>query len=137
MSTRISDPRLICCAALVLLGGCDVGLRDKGAEAAEQANREAMANAEGRIACAPHGASEFARICTIDRTPTQDGLYLTIRAPNGGFRRLLVTTDGRGVIAADGAEEAVVTPVSDKEIEVRVGSDRYRLPATVKSEPKG
>ncbi|QIG81914.1 hypothetical protein G5C33_11495 [Sphingosinithalassobacter tenebrarum] len=92
-----------------------------------------MANAEGGILCAPRGATDFARVCSIDRTPTQDGLFLTIRQPDGGFRRLLVTTDGRGVVAADGAEKAVVTPLSGTEIEVEVGGDRYRLPATVKS----
>ncbi|WP_239987363.1 hypothetical protein [Sphingosinithalassobacter portus] len=132
MSTRTSDPARLLCVALLLLAGCDSQLRDKTDEVSEQANREAMAKAEGKILCAPDGATGFSRVCTIDRTPTQDGLYLTIRQPSGGFRRLLVTNDGRGVIAADGAEQSVVTPISDSEIEVAVGKDRYRLPATVK-----
>ncbi len=132
MSTRTSDPARFLCVALLLLAGCGPQPRDKAEEAGEQANREAMANAEGKILCAPHGATGFSRVCTIDRTPTQDGLYLTIRQPSGGFRRLLVTRDGRGVIAADGAEASIVTPIGENEIEVAIGNDRYRLPATVK-----
>ena len=52
----------------------------------------------------------------------------------GGFRRLQVATDGRGVIAADGADVASVKVVSPGSIEVAVGDDRYRLPATVKGQ---
>ena len=57
---------------------------------------------------------------------------LTIRHPDGGFRRLRITADGRGVIAADGAEPARVSVIGPADIEVAVGGDRYRLPATVK-----
>ena len=74
--------------------------------------------------------------CAIDRTQTQDGLYLTLRHPDGGFRRLLVTNDGRGVIAADGAEKAEVTPLAPDLIEVELGGARYRLPATVRQPKK-
>lgn len=91
-----------------------------------------MAEAEGKIECVPPGAPAFAYDCTIERTKTQDGLYLTVRHPDGGFRRLLVTRDGRGVIAADGAEQAVVRPIGSDLIEVSLGEARYRLPATVR-----
>jgi hypothetical protein len=84
------------------------------------------------IECAVAGQAEFADACTIDRTPGIHGPTLTIRHPDGGFRRLLVTQDGRGVIAADGAEAATVTISGDSRIDVTVGGDRYRLPATVK-----
>jgi hypothetical protein len=128
MSTRISEAFLIC----LLLAGCGVAVRDKTEEAKQAAHRDAMASAEGMIACAPPGADDFARVCTVERTPTQDGVYLTIRHPDGGFRRLLITTDGRGVIAGDGAEAAIVTPISGTEIEVALAGARYRLPATVR-----
>ena len=63
---------------------------------------------------------------------TGSGLMLTVRhADDGRFHRLLVTRDGRGVVAADGAERAVVAIAGDG-IEVVIGGDRYRLPATVR-----
>jgi len=49
---------------------------------------------------------------------------------------LLVTQDGRGVIAADGAEAAKVTITGADGIEVALGGNRYRLPATVKGTTK-
>ena len=60
---------------------------------------------------------------------------LVIHHPDGGFRRLLVTTDGRGVVTADGSDQASVAVIDPGTIEVAVGDDRYRLPATVKGQP--
>ena len=94
---------------------------------------EAKAQREGRVECALKGAEAFDRICTIDRVAGAEGLTLTIRSPDGSFRRLLVTHDGRGVIAADGAAPALVSVVADNRIEVTIENDRYRLPATVKA----
>lgn len=88
------------------------------------------------VACAPAGATTFNPDCSVDRTPTQDGMILTIRHPDGGFRRLRVTRDGRGVVAADGAEPAKVTIIGPREIEVALGGDRYRLPATLGRAPE-
>ena len=102
------------------------------------AEAEAAANKQraddGLLSCAIAGEREFTRSCQFERNEEQQGLVLTIRHPDGGFRRLLVTRDGRGVIAADGSETAVVTPVSDREIEVALAGNRYRLPATVKGQ---
>ena len=36
------------------------------------------------------------------------------------------------IVAADGAEKAVVTTINPREIEVSLAGNRYRLPATVK-----
>jgi hypothetical protein len=127
MSTRISS-----LVALSLLAGCGAPLPDKAAEARNRANAAAIARAEGRVPCAPLGEQRFTHACAIDRVESQDGLFLTLRHADGGFRRLLVTRDGRGVIAADGAEPAVVTPVGAREIDVALGGMRYRLPATVR-----
>lgn len=91
-----------------------------------------MREADGKVECAPPGAEDFARACTLDRVASQDGLFLTIRHPDGGFRRLLVTRDGRGVVAADGAEPAEVRVIAPNRIEVAVAGARYRLPATVR-----
>ncbi|HSX54114.1 MAG TPA: hypothetical protein VLG14_02350 [Sphingomonas sp.] len=96
-------------------------------------NANKVARGEGdRIPCAMGGATEFASNCTVERAQTGDGLILTVRHPDGGFHRLRVTTDGRGVIAADGAQEARVSVVGDGAIEVAIDDARYRLPATVK-----
>jgi hypothetical protein len=84
-----------------------------------------------RIECAVDGATAFARVCTIERTPGPDVLF-TVRAPSGSFRRLAATSDGRGVMAADGAEPATVRIVGPDLIEVSIGGDRYRLPATIR-----
>ncbi|HEX2763987.1 MAG TPA: hypothetical protein VHM92_09150 [Allosphingosinicella sp.] len=93
---------------------------------------EAPRHADDKLECALARAARFERTCRVERTSGSEGLILTLRAPDGGFRRLLVTRDGRGVVAADGAEPAQVTVAGDGLIEVSVGTDRYRLPATVK-----
>ena len=119
MSTRISKS-LAVSAALLSITACG-----------DNANK--VARGEGdRIPCAVGGATEFASNCTVERAQTGDGLILTVRHPDGGFHRLRVTTDGRGVIAADGAQEARVSVVGDGAIEVAIDDARYRLPATVK-----
>lgn len=88
------------------------------------------ASVEDRIECAVDGAEAFERRCTLERSAGREVL-LTLRSPSGSFRRLRVTRDGRGVVAADGAEPATVTVVGKDMIEVAIGSDRYRLPARV------
>ncbi len=112
--------------ALLLTAGCgDPNETGPEAPAAAQAEEE-------RVDCAPAGAGEFRRVCTIERAQGTEGTILTVRHPDGGFRRLLVTNDGRGVIAADGAEKALVSIIGDDRIEVALAGHRYRLPATVK-----
>jgi hypothetical protein len=113
-------------------GGTQLELDDPLVKA--EAEAEAMRGDidDNKLACAVSGASAFSRVCGIERSDTEKGLLLTIRHPDGGFRRLLVVKDGRGVIAADGAETAVVTPIGAKEIEVTLAGNRYRIPATVK-----
>lgn len=119
---------------LTLLTACEEVelVPNKVADAKQEAHQEAVKNAAGRIECAPPGADTFSFACAIDMVQSQDGLFLTLRHPNGGFRRLLVTKDGRGVIAADGAEQTQVTTLAPDLIEVAIGGARYRLPATVR-----
>jgi len=106
---------------------------NQSASIASTASAAAPAMDDGKVECALAGAATFERVCTIERTDGPKGRVLTLRAPDGGFRRLLVTRDGRGVIAADGAEPARVSILSPEAIEVAIGRDRYRLPAAVKS----
>lgn len=84
-----------------------------------------------RIACRAAGERVFEPNCTVERSQIADGTVLTLRHVDGHFRRLLVMKDGRGVTAADGAEEAVIRMAGDRQIEVRLGSDAYMLPAKV------
>ncbi|MEG8041430.1 hypothetical protein QP164_00880 [Sphingomonas sp. LR59] len=81
-------------------------------------------------------AAALETVCTIEQAKGETGPILTIRHPDGAFRRLLVTHDGRGVVAADGAEVAKVGLIEGNGIEVSIGDARYRLPATVKSATK-
>lgn len=133
MSMRISSATL-----LLLVAGCS-GRADQTADtdvlAKAEADQSDAAAEDGRILCA-HGTAPMTRSCTVERTQGEGGLVLTVRHADGGFRRLLVTTDGRGVIAADGAAKAKVAIVGASDIEVTLGGDRYRLPATVKGAPR-
>ena len=97
----------------------------------------APAHHDGKIDCAIGAAAKLETVCDIDREETADGLSLTIHHRDGGFRRLLITSDGRGVVAADGASVASVIPLGDHEIEVVIENDRYHLPATVRGAVKG
>ena len=120
------------CAAAILLGlllaGCDGGgVSDAFSGKAGPAD----ASGQERVDCAIGDGAAWTRDCRIE----QAGDMLTIRHADGGFRRFRIVTDGHGVVAADGAEGAVVSIDGDRRIAVHVGNDRYRLPATV-SAPK-
>jgi hypothetical protein len=121
---RISD-RWLCCLLPLGLAAC-------GDKAASDPFAGSSGGTTELVECAPAGQTAFERKCAIDRVQEPAGLTLTIRHPDGAFRRLLVTGDGRGVVAADGAEPATVSLAGGNIIEVAVAGDRYRLPATVK-----
>lgn len=116
--------------ALVLLAACG-----SGAPPAQDSNGAAApppGEPDNRIDCQVAGAAGFERACTVESADSPNGRVLTIRKADGGFRRLLVTSDGRGVVAADGAERAQVSLLPDHRIEVAIGGDRFRLPAMVR-----
>jgi len=129
---RISSAILL----LLALAACGERNADKDTLANVEAKQRAAADDDGLIECAAKGTNAFTRSCTVDRTDSDQGLVLTLRHDDGAFHRLLVTKDGRGVIAADGAEKAVVTILGPGRIEVALSGDRYRLPATVKGAAK-
>jgi hypothetical protein len=129
MSTRISKQLQVFTTLLLLpLAACG---REQRTSTQIEAQQRSGTASDTRIPCA-RGAAAFASVCTIEQAQGNDGLILTVRHPDGAFRRLLVTQDGRGVIAADGAEVAKVTIIGADGIEVALGGNRYRLPATVK-----
>lgn len=109
-------------AAAVLLAGCT---SDPG---------KAPASAEGgeHISCALAGAKDFSEACAVDRVQSGGKLTLVVRHPDGAFRRFAVVTDGRGLIVADGAEQAITAIQGDK-LAVSVANDRYLFPVKMKS----
>ena len=126
---RTSDVRWLAGAAM--LAGCSGG---QGNEQMAAANGPAAPQNPGlAIECSLSGGRGFSRDCTVEQSSSDEGAILTIRHPDGGFRRLRVTQDGRGVAAADGALPAQVSVAGDRQIDIQVGEDRYRLPATVRS----
>lgn len=113
---------------LLLLAACNRA-PDNGelAEAEARGSREAAEN--GRIECALEGTKLFDRTCTVEEMSGEGGTILVVGRSNVGYRRLQITTDGRGLVSADGAEPAKVSIIGNNMIEVAVGNDRYRLPA--------
>ena len=79
------------------------------------------------IDCALGGSTEFTPDCTMERDTRDGQALLIVRHPDGGFHRLELGVEGRGIVAADGADIAVVSQ-GEGAVEVHVGPDRYRLP---------
>ncbi len=84
---------------------------------------------DAQLECAIGTDGAWSKDCTLER----NGDRLTIRHPDGGFRRFRVLSDGRGLEAADGSEQAAIQIVDEGRIEARIGSDRYRLPARMET----
>ena len=83
--------------------------------------------ASENIACAIGNAADFSDECTVQRMEQGDDTLLIIRHTDGGFRRFEVLESSGGLVAADGAEEAVVLDQGTFVL-VTVGADRYRIP---------
>lgn len=120
---------------LLVLAACDGTTpiaAPTGANLPAQPVASDVVDQANRVSCAIAPATGFTPTCIIESANDEAGRVLTVRHPDGGFRRLRITTDGRGVITADGAQPAVVNVTGANEIEVTVSGDRYRLPATVR-----
>lgn len=108
-------------APILLLAACGGAAEEKSA----------TLDSDGKIDCRVGADTQFTRFCGLERAKTEQGTLITVRKPDGGFRRLLTTRDGRGVVAADGAEQAEVTIVGENLIEVAIAGDSFRLPARI------
>jgi hypothetical protein len=117
--------RIFVLSLLAALTACEV-VEDPQA-AADEAREEAGGNA---VTCA-QGQDEYAQDCWYERSDEGGQRLLVIHHPDGTFRRLEIVDDGRGLIAADGAEAARVVPLGEM-VEVTLADYRYLLPATVK-----
>ena len=115
-----------------LLAACSPAA-DDGASSGGGWTAEQAADAP-KIPCV-RGGGPLKPECSYDQTDSGDGPVLTLRFPDGAFRKLLITKDGRGVVAYDGAEPAKVAVTGDSRITVAIGQDRFELPATVSGGP--
>ena len=115
----------------LLLAAC--GSHDRSAVESNGAAPPAIGETDNRIDCRPAGAAAYARACTVEWSDAPGGgRLLTIRKADGGFRRLRATSDGTGVAAADGAEQAHVRLAPDQRLEVEIGGDHFLLPARIR-----
>lgn len=111
--------RFIAAAAVLVLMACNRG----------EAQPQAIAGAQ-RIECAQGEGSEFGADCLVERVDGEEGSEFVVRHPNGAFRRFRIASDRSGMIAIDGADEAVNRVKGNPPVqEVTVGPDRYRFPA--------
>ena len=117
--------RIIAAIAAASLAAC--GSADPPAAATNGAAAPEAGAPDNRIDCRVGGARGYERVCSVERS----GPLLTIRKPDGGFRRLLATGDQRRVIAADGAEQARTIPLRDGRARVAIGGDEFLLPTSV------
>lgn len=86
------------------------------------------------IDCALGGSNKFLPECFVEDSRIGGRRFLTVRNKSGAFRRFEMVNDGRGVVAADGADEAAAKWSAEGVLEVAVGGDRYRFPARMKSD---
>lgn len=90
---------------------------------------------QGRVIdCALAGAAKFTPDCFVTDTRSGERHLLTVRHKDGAFRRFEMVDDGRGLIAADGADAASAKWSAEGVLEVTVAGDRYRFPARMKAD---
>ena len=115
MGTRAA---FVVLAGMATLAGCS-----------RQAEAPKVAEGSEHVDCALGVGARFAPDCAVERSTVGAQQILVVRHPDGAFRRFTVRADG--VATADGAEKAVVAAAGNV-LDVRVGTDRYRIPYTVK-----
>ena len=115
----------------LLLSACSSG-GDAGQQAAVQAQGgaadAAKPDAPGSVPCALAGARSFTGSCKVERLTAGGKTIITVRHPNGGFRRLVELEGGKRFAAADGSDEVSIER-NGSEIEVTLGDDHYLFPA--------
>ncbi|EIZ80407.1 hypothetical protein WSK_0965 [Novosphingobium sp. Rr 2-17] len=91
---------------------------------------------QDHIECAVGGAADLRKVCVVERIESGGQATLIVRHPDGAFRRFDLTTDGTGLVVADGSQPAV-TRLDGDTLDVMVGADRYRFPATITPDAAG
>ncbi|MGB3738156.1 MAG: hypothetical protein WA948_02260 [Pontixanthobacter sp.] len=85
------------------------------------------------IECAVNGPDRFEPVCLVEQTTIDGGMIITVRHPNGGFRRFERVADARGLVAMDGAGTGRRIERNGA-LELQIADDRYRFPAIVRNE---
>jgi hypothetical protein len=118
MAGKITDARIIrslWLAVPLALSGC-------------HAEGERNGDASRIVACtAPDDARDHP--CTLEVEDRAGTLFLTLRHPDGGFRRL-VWPKGGTLAAADGAEGLTTVPIQGGGVDVAIGGWHYRIERT-------
>ncbi len=116
MFLRISSASLI---ALVLTG----------CSSSDDADDSGAANsaAAPKVPCALAGSRNFTAQCGLERAQVNGKAIITLRHPDGGFRRLIELDGSKRYAAADGSDEVAIES-NGAEIEVTLGEDHYLLP---------
>ena len=131
MSSRISD-RLALAGALLLLAACGAappgeGSGDKASPVDKVQNWvTGLGDRRDIIPCAMRDDGSLGAQCRIEIIEDARSRVLILSAPDGGFRRVRVATDG-SISAADGADE--VRTVSDADhVLIGIKGERYAVP---------
>ncbi len=128
MSLRISSAVLL----LTALAACSSQSTPSGEAATTSASTAAgggsAAGLAASVPCALAAAREYKASCSVERSSSDGRTVLTLRHPDGGFRRVIELDGGRRFAAADGAHE-VAQQANGQEIEVTIADDHYLLPA--------
>ncbi len=82
------------------------------------------------IECAFGPAGKMAMNCTLEQIGKGATAQLVVHHPDGGFRRFVLTPDGKGLIPADGAGTAT-SAIAKGTMDVTIEQDHYRIPATM------
>ena len=128
MFLRISSAVL-----LAALAGCS---SQKVTPETEGQAGKAAPSAVTAVPCALADAKTFTASCEIERRNIDGKFIVTVRHPDGGFRRLVELDGGKAYSAADGSDE-VALEANGKEIELTLGDDHYLFPAPAGAPPAG
>ncbi|MBV7260036.1 hypothetical protein [Erythrobacter crassostreae] len=88
------------------------------------------------IDCAIGAGSDFAPVCTLERSADTGTVSFLIHHPDGGFRRVEYDAETDQIGVGDGADPLKVSGASTDEIaEFAIGDDRYRIPSNMLRSP--
>ncbi len=79
------------------------------------------------VPCALAGSKGFTAQCGMERSEVDGKSIITLRHPDGGFRRLVQLDGAKRYAAADGSDDVEIE-LNGAEIEVTLGEDHYLMP---------